>query len=124
VTQPEKTEVQPKVVDLSEYAQQWFEVRQLKKDMDAAVKAYESRVGKLKKFIDDADVIVIHGREVATYPRGAFNKARFVKENPTLAGQYMTKVFVEQFDEEKFASENPGLWMGYKTRSLRAKDGE
>ena len=124
MTQPEKTEKPPKVADLTEYAAQWFEVRQLKKDMDAAVKAYENRVGKLKKFIGDADVIVIHGREVATYPRGAFNKAKFVKENPTLADKYMTKVFRDEFDAEKFAEDNPALFDAYKIRSLRAKDGE
>lgn len=120
MTQPEDT----KQVDLSEYAQQWYELRLLKAAMDSAVLAYETRRDKLKKFIGDADVIMIHGREVATHPRGAFNKAKFVKENAALAAQYMTKVFVEKFDEEKFAAENPGLWMGYKSRSLRAKDGE
>lgn len=124
MTQPEKTDDDRKIVDLSEYATQWFEVRQLKKDMDAAIKAYEERAGKVKKFIGDADVIVIHGREVATYPRGAFNRARFVKENPTLASKYMVKVFKNEFDEQMFAQENPALWLGYKTRSLRAKDGE
>lgn len=122
--EPEKTEIKPKTVDLTEYQQQWFEVRALKKAYDAAKKAYEDRAGKLKKFIGDADVIVINGREVATHPRGAFNRAKFLKENPTLAAQYMTKVFVEQFDEEKFAQDNTAIWMAYKTRSLRAKDGE
>lgn len=124
MTQPEKTEVAPKKVDITEYAQQWYEIRALKKAMDDATKAYEERVGKFKKFIGDADVIEINGREVATYPAGAFNKARFVKENPTLAAKYMTKVFRDEFDAEKFAEDNPNLFKAYKTRSLRAKDGE
>lgn len=120
MTQPDDI----KQVDLSEYAQQWYELRLLKAAMDSAVQAYETRRDKLKKFIGDADVIVIHGKEVATHPRGAFNRAKFVKENPTLAAQYMRKEFVEKFDEAKFAEENPALWLGYKSRSLRAKDGE
>lgn len=118
------TQPKPKQVDLSEYAQQWYEVRVLKKQMDAAKLEYETRRDKLKAFIGDADEIVINEKVVATHPRGAFNKARFIKENPTLAAQYMTKVFVEQFDEAKFAEENPGLWLAGKDRSLRAKDGE
>lgn len=120
----EKPETPPKKVDLTEYAQQWYEVRVLKAAADAATLAYETRRDKLKGFIGDADEVIIHGQVVATHPRGAFNRAKFVKENPTLASQYMTRVSREEFDEERFASENPGLWLAYKIRSLRAKDGQ
>ena len=121
MTQPNDSKV---VVDISEYSQQWFEIRALKKAMDDATKAYETRVKKFKGFIGDADVVVINGREVATYPRGAFNRSKFVNENPDLAANYIRKVFKEEFDEEKFASDNTAIWLAYKTRSLRAKDGE
>lgn len=120
----EQKQSAPVQVDLTEYAQQWYEVRVLKKAADAAKLEYETRRDKLKKFIGDADEIVINGKSVATHPRGAFNRAKFFKENPTLASKYMEQVFAEKFNEEKFASENPALWLSYKSRSLRAKDGE
>lgn len=124
MSSPEQETQKAKQVDLTEYRQQWYEVRALKKGLDGAKLAYETRRDKLKGFIGDADEIVIDGRVVATHPRGAFNKSRFAKENPTLADKYMRTVSVQQFDEETFAKENPGLWLAYKDRSLRAKDGE
>lgn len=113
-----------KQVDLSEYADRWYELRVKKRLMDEAVRDYETSRDKLKKFIGDADEIVVNGNVVATHPRGAFNKAKFAKENSALAAKYMEQVFSERFNEEKFAQENPGLWLAYKSRSLRAKDGE
>lgn len=124
MTSPETTPTPAKQVDISEFADRWYELRVKKRIMDDATKDYETSRDKLKKFIGDADEIVINGKSVATHPRGAFNRAKFFKENPTLASKYMEQVFAEKFNEEKFASENPALWLGYKSRSLRAKDGE
>lgn len=113
-----------KQVDITRYADRWYEIRALKRIADDSKKAYESARDAIKAYIGDADEILIHGKTVATHPRGAFNRAKFLKENPVIAGKYMRHVMTEVFDEEMFAESNPGLYRAYRTRSLRAKDGE
>ena len=108
-----------KQVDLSEHSQHWQELRILKRDMDAAVKAYEKYRDRLGLKIGNADQIVINGNVVANYTPGAFNAAKFVKENPVLAEKYTRPRLVDQFDSVRFAEENPGLHLEYRTRSLR-----
>lgn len=108
-----------KQVDLTEFAQHWYELQVLKRQFDEAKKAYEKYRDRLGLRIGDADQIVIHGKVVANHTPGAFNAVRFVKENPGLAEKYMRKRMVEEFDSALFAQNNPGLHLEYRTRSLR-----
>ena len=116
---PEQERQKLKQVDLTEFSQHWFELRILKRDYDNAKKAYEKYRDRLGQRIGDADQIVVNGNVVANYTPGAFNASKFIKENPVLAEKYMRKRLVEEFDTERFADENPGLHLDYRTRSLR-----
>lgn len=116
---PAQEDQKLKQVDLSEFAQHWWELRALKRQMDDAVRAYEKYRDRLGQRIGDADQIVINGKVVANHTPGAFNKSKFIKENPALAQRFMRDRMVEEFDTDTFAGENPGLYLDYRTRSLR-----
>lgn len=116
---PAQAEQKLKQVDLTEYAQHWYELRVLKRQFDDAKKAYEKYRDRLGQRIGDADQITINGTVVANHTPGAFNVSKFVKENPGLAEKYMRKRLVEEFDTDLFAENNPGLHLAYRTRSLR-----
>jgi hypothetical protein len=116
---PAQEEQQLKQVDLSEFAQHWYELRVLKRQFDEAKTTYEKYRERLGLRIGDADQIVINGKVVANHTPGAFNSSKFVKENPGVAEKYMRKRMVEEFDAERFAQENPGLHREYRTRALR-----
>ena len=116
---PEQQERKLKQVDLTDYSQHWYELRVLKQRYDDAKKAYEKYRDRLGLRIGDADEIVINGNVVSNHTPGAFNTAKFLKEQPGIAGKYMRPVVVEEFDKAKFEKENPGLYLSYRTRSLR-----
>lgn len=117
----EQKEREAKQFVLDEYRQSWYKLRVLKDAADAAKKAYDTARKRLGAKIEGFDELVLDGEVVATHPRGAFNKARFVEENPPLAAKYMVTVPVETFDEEAFKAANPGLYDDYRSRSLRIK---
>lgn len=120
-TEAQKAEA-AKQFDLDEFRNSWYKLKILKDTKDAAVKAYETARDRLGARIEGFDELVLDGKVVATHPRGAFNKAKFVKENPNLADKYMVTVETKVFDEDAFKAANPGLYTDYRTRSLRMKD--
>jgi hypothetical protein len=109
-----------KQYDLTEYQQHWYELLILKQAFDDAKKKYERYRDRLVARIgEDTDQLTIGDKVVANYTPGAFNKAKFLKEQPGIAAKYMKPVVVEEFDTDAFLKDHPVLHKQYRTRSLR-----
>lgn len=119
---PAQQAVTAKQFQLDEYRQSWYKLRALKDAYDSAKKAYETARDRLGIKIEGFDELTLDGEVVATHPRGAFNKAKFIKENVNLADKYMVTVPTKVFDEDSFRAANPGLYDDYRSRSLRIKN--
>lgn len=110
--------------DLTPFRENFEELKLLKLEMETAKKKYELYRDRLKARVGDADELVLDGQVVATHAiSGAFNKAKFAKEQPHLFEQYLVEVPTLVFDEERFAETHPQLHLGddYRARSLRFK---
>lgn len=110
--------------DLAPYRENFEELKLLKLRMETAKKEYELYRDRLKARVGDADELVLDGQVVATHAiSGAFNKAKFAKEQAHLFEQYLVEVPTMVFDEERFAEVHPHLYEGddYRARSLRFK---
>lgn len=110
--------------DLAPYRENFEELKLLKLRMETAKKEYELYRDRLKARVGDADELILDGQVVATHAiSGAFNKAKFAKEQAHLFEQYLVEVPTLVFDEERFAKVHPHLYEGddYRARSLRFK---
>lgn len=121
---PQEIQAAAKQYDLTPYAENFDELKDLKLAYEFAKKKYELYRDRLKARVGDADELVINGQVVATHAiNGAFNQSRFAKEQPHIYEEFLVDVTVKVFDEDAFAATHPALHAGdaYRARSLRFK---
>lgn len=110
--------------DLSPYREEFYSFQEDKVKYEHAKKLWEIRRDRFKNMAGKANQFVLDNIVVATHAiSGAFNKAKFAKEQPHLYDKYLVKVEMEVFDEEAFAKDHPTLYHGdeYRARALRFK---
>lgn len=121
---PQEIQAQAKQFDLGPFRDHFYELQNLKIEMETAKKRYELYRDRLKARIDNADELVLDGIVVATHAvSGAFNKAKLQREQPHLYEPYLVTQPTQVFDEERFAADHPNLYSGdaFRARSLRFK---
>lgn len=110
--------------DLAPYREEFYSFQEDKVKYESVKRLWEMRRDRFKAMAGRANQFVLDGVVVATHAiSGAFNKAKFAKEQPHIYEQFLVKVEVEVFDEEAFAAAHPNLYHGdeYRARSLRFK---
>ena len=110
--------------DLAPYREEFYSFQEDKVKYEAAKRLWEIRRDRFKAMAGRANQFVLDGIVVATHAiSGAFNKAKFAKDQPHIYEQFLVKVEVEIFDEEGFAAAHAKLYYGvdYRARALRFK---
>lgn len=105
-------------------------------DLAALIAQYDAMVAEADKWTRAADVLkrriqavmgeaaeaTIAGRPVFTWRHtGQFNEKRFATDNPDLALKYTRTITVEQLDRDALAAEQPDLYTAYRARRFERK---
>lgn len=110
--------------DLAPYREEFYSFQEDKVKYEAAKRLWEIRRDRFKAMAGKANQFVLDGIVVATHAiSGAFNKAKFAKEQPHIYEQFLVEVTIQVFDEDAFAAAHPNLYYGddYRARALRFK---